>query len=130
MQMDFNVIDNAPGNNRFLLVSEAGAINGGYLYRSSTLYPAQSSGANNWSSTVSWLDTGIIQGNNNFAFGYSPGSNSTARDGVIEETNTDTVIVEQTSAELNIMDQLNGHISRLAYYPYRLPDTTLQEITS
>ena len=25
---------------------------------------------------------------------------------------------------------LNGHISRLAYYPYRLADATLQEITS
>jgi hypothetical protein len=26
--------------------------------------------------------------------------------------------------------RLNGHIARLTYYPYRLPDATLQEITS
>ena len=26
--------------------------------------------------------------------------------------------------------RLNGHLSRLTYYPYRLPDATLQEITS
>ena len=34
--------------------------------------------------------------------------------------------VEGTGSAFN----LNGHISRLAYYPYRLADATLQEITS
>ena len=47
--------------------------------------------------------------------------------------------VQDTSVTLPVVDKvdigylnvyLNGHIARLAYYPYRLADATLQEITS
>jgi hypothetical protein len=49
---------------------------------------------------------------------------------------TDTSATPPTVDQMNIgcwfddTAQLNGHISRLAYYPYRLADATLQEITS
>jgi len=49
---------------------------------------------------------------------------------------TDTSATPPTVDQMNIgcwfddTAQLNGHITRLAYYPYRLADATLQEITS
>ena len=131
MLMTFNVLDNSLLNQQFLGAGSATASsNTGYNYRVSTLYAVQASGASNWSSTANWLTTGILPGDNKFAFGYGPGSNATVRDGVIKETNTDTVLVEQSSATLYILKQLSGHISRITYYDTRLPDEELVTLTS
>ena len=131
MQMTFNVMNNSLNNEQFLAAaSSTNTGRDGYIYRVSTLYSANSGGGNNWSSTGSWLATGIAQGNNNFTFGYSRGSNATVRDGVIQKTNTETVLVEQSSATLYMMNQLSGHISRIAYYNERLTDAELQTLTS
>ena len=131
MQMTFNVMNNSLNNEQFLAAaSSTNTGRDGYIYRVSTLYSANSGGGNNWSSIGSWLATGIAQGNNNFTFGYSRGSNATVRDGVIQKTNTETVLVEQSSATLYMMNQLSGHISRIAYYNERLTDAELQTLTS
>ena len=56
-------------------------------------------------------------------------------DGALPVTDTAATITTAVD-KLNLgfiyagTSQLNGHISRLAYYPYRLADATLQEITS
>jgi hypothetical protein len=51
---------------------------------------------------------------------------------VVTDTSATPPTVNQMSIGnwYNETGQLNGHIKRLTYYPYRLPDATLQEITS
>ena len=130
MQVTFNVMNNSLNNEQFLAAaSSTSTTTDGYVYRASTLYSVRPSGGNNWSSTGSWLTTGIVPGDNNFAFGYSPGSNATVRDGVIRETNAETVLVEQSSTTLYMLNQISGHISRLTYWPSRLADAALQHFT-
>jgi len=128
MQMIFNA-NPLNTNTQFLGVGTTSSTVAGYVYRASTLYAVQANGANNWSNTSSWLTTGITVGNNRFVFGYSPGSNATVRNGLIQETNTETVIVQQTSTTLYIAKELTGTIARLNYYDRRLTDAQLQALT-
>ena len=128
MQMIFNA-SSLSTNTQFLGVGTTSSTVAGYVYRASTLYAVQATGANNWSNTLSWLTTGITVGNNRFVFGYSPGSNATVKNGLIQETNTETVIVQQTSTTLYIAQELTGTIARLTYYPTRLTDSQLQALT-
>ena len=67
---------------------------------------------------------------------YKAGSSSGVIDGVLKDSST-TLNVPNTINQLSLGSQnfssdgyLNGHISRLAYFPTRLPDATLQDITS
>ena len=48
----------------------------------------------------------------------------------ISGTNPSGITQLTIGSKLSGVGQPNGHISRLTYYPYRLPDATLQEITS
>ena len=69
------------------------------------------------------------------AYAVSDGNHQAAFDGTLAASGTgsfaslsDTILhIGKNVANTEI---LNGHISRLTYYPYRLPDATLQEITS
>ena len=71
-----------------------------------------------------------------YILGYSSGDTKPAIDGnlgtVITEPNlpTNTTLFLGRREAGDALYMLNGHISRLAYYPYRLSDTILQEITS
>jgi hypothetical protein len=67
---------------------------------------------------------------------YKSGSSSGVIDGVLKDSST-TPNVPNTINQLSLGSQnfssdgyLNGHISRLTYFPTRLPDATLQNITS
>jgi hypothetical protein len=62
----------------------------------------------------------------NDAIGASNGS-LTAQDTTVILPTPDNASIGRTAAS---QDLLNGHIARLTYYPYRLADATLQEITS
>ena len=61
-------------------------------------------------------------------------STSVAASGSVVATHGSASLPTCTNMELGKrggnFDYLNGHITRLAYYPYRLADATLQEITS
>jgi hypothetical protein len=66
-----------------------------------------------------------------FAFGLTAGDLASAIDGSIVGTNN--TVVMPTGMDRLVMTPYGpgyAHISRLTYYPYRLPDATLQEITS
>jgi len=74
-----------------------------------------------------------------FAFTATKTSNTLAADGTQADTGTSTNSYAATELGVGVRDAygggfgnvyLNGHISRLTYYPYRLPNATLQEITS
>jgi hypothetical protein len=67
------------------------------------------------------------------------GYKSTGSAGSLDGANAVTLNspnIPSVISQLNIgqahdgINTLNGHISRLTYYPYRLADATLQEITS
>ena len=65
-------------------------------------------------------------GTDDFALGYNGGNLRFDTSGTPDPTIYRASIGSFNSAS----SFLNGHISRLAYYPYRLSDTILQEITS
>jgi hypothetical protein len=65
-------------------------------------------------------------GTDDFALGYNGGNLRFDTAGT-----PDSTIYRASIGSFNSASSfLNGHISRLAYYPYRLSDTILQEITS
>ena len=70
------------------------------------------------------------------AYSFESGSSSFAVDGATLITKTGVqlpapIVLYIGADGSGIANrELNGHISRLAYYPYRLADATLQEITS
>jgi hypothetical protein len=68
------------------------------------------------------------------ALAYKTGSVNNATNGVIDIVDATASIPNVSRLafqnEFFLTDQRPGHIARLAYYPYRLADATLQEITS
>jgi len=70
-----------------------------------------------------------------FVGAYFSGDSNSALNGSIVGASTNNTFVRSGSNSAYLGSTasgsyLNGHISRLTYYPYRLPDATLQEITS
>jgi len=67
-----------------------------------------------------------------FAYKANDYSVTSSGGSVVTDTSATPPTVNQMSIGnwYNDTGQLNGTISRLTYYPYRLPDATLQEITS
>ena len=63
---------------------------------------------------------------NNFAFVQNGGAASTDTAGNTTTTINSLIVAQQTGGE----NPLNGTIARLAYYPVRLPDATLQALTA
>ena len=68
------------------------------------------------------------------ALAYKAGSVNSAVNGVVNTVNVSASIPNVSRLVFHnstfLTDRRPGHISRLAYYPYRLADATLQEITS
>jgi hypothetical protein len=68
------------------------------------------------------------------AIGRSQGDNAVALNGSIVQSDTYSGSYNPVFLKIGVSGDpnriFNGHIARLAYYPYRLTDTTLQEITS
>ena len=68
------------------------------------------------------------------AAAYAVNNVAYATGGTVRGTDTSANIptVNRVAIMANRINVNNttGHISRLTYYPYRLPDATLQEITS
>lgn len=101
-------------------------------------------GSNNAAIVV--VDNGIVQTNFNSLSNSTPFNQFHKIAGAIATNNlsfavnsilfSDNTLSVPTVNSLNlgraigISGYLNGHIARLTYYPYRLPDTILQEITS
>jgi len=84
---------------------------------------------------------GVAQANLSFAqtglskktFAYAVNDAAFTADGNSALTDTSVTLPGLDRMDLNSRlgaNPLNGHIARLTYYPYRLPDATLQEITS
>jgi len=110
------VIDDSTNNNRHLF-----AISNSYQYQ------IRVSG-----STEAQMDAGsVLSPFNSIAGGYKTNNTAVALNGSV---NVDNIASIPTCNRLSIYRYsgvtFNGHISRLTYYPYRLPDATLQEITS
>jgi hypothetical protein len=69
--------------------------------------------------------------NDKTAYSYSNTGGSTVHNSQEWSSSTsDLSVINPTILYIGGTGYLNGHISRLAYYPYRLADATLQEITS
>ena len=68
------------------------------------------------------------------ALAYKAGSVNSAVNGVVNTVNVSASIPNVSRLVFHnstfLTDRRPGHISRLTYYPYRLADATLQEITS
>jgi hypothetical protein len=110
------VIDDNTNNNRHLF-----AISNAYQYQ------IKVSG-----STEAQIDAGSVLSSFNYiAGGYKTNNTAVALNGSVD---VDNDAKSPTCNRLSIYQYsgftYTGHIARLTYYPYRLPDATLQEITS
>ena len=121
-----------------LITDGANSLSDGYRFAMSRVMAVTSSGGNAWSSTGDWLSTGYTQNaENRTAFGYDRvnDSNSFINNGAIQETNTSATDVSIAPTTITIgaaatQDNFTGHISRLAFYPERVSDESLEAITS
>jgi len=110
----------------YYLINSGSTVNGYRLARQ--VIPVDISGANAWSSTASWLDLYPESTFQNMAFAYTDGSAATAKNGAILETNTEA-LADVSPTLLRIAYNVTSTISRLTYYPVRLPDATLRALT-
>jgi hypothetical protein len=94
-------------------------------------------GNNIWSVGTDGLDTGSfytgLTPNVPFSFNVAQAQKSNqsvaVADGVIKASNTPSQILYTNASGLSIGSNYDGHISRLSYYPSRLQDSQLQQIT-
>ena len=71
--------------------------------------------------------------NDKVAISYSANGGSAVKGNLVNNTSTaftSTISALYIGAKHNAQQPLNGHIKRLSYFPTRLPDATLQSITS
>lgn len=121
-----------------LITDGANSLSDGYRFAMSRVMAVTSSGGNAWSSSGDWLSTGYTQNaENRTAFGYDRvnDSNSFINNGAIQETNTSATDVSIAPTTITIgaaatQDNFAGHISRLAFYPERVSDESLEAITA
>ena len=113
----------------YLITAGIGSTVNGYRI-TSLVIPADAAGNNAWSTTGAWLTTGLAANESTkLAFGFTNGSAAAVKNGVVQETNTEN-LAAVVPTTLSLASGVTSTISRLAYYPVRLPDAQLQALTS
>jgi hypothetical protein len=120
-----------------LITDGANSLTDGYRFEMLRILTSNAIGGNAWSSVADWLSTGYTQNaENRTAFGYDRinNFNSFVNNGTLQESNTSATDATVAPTTITIgassaVNNFSGHISRLTYWPTRLPDSDLQSLT-